>query len=178
MARRPNFLLFVTDQHRADHLGCYGNADVRTPHIDALARSGCRFDAFHVATPICQPNRASLMTGRLPSAHGLRMNGRELSLGERTFVDTLREAGWRTALVGKAHLQNITVAPTAWPAAGEPRLAEAYAPFPGRYGQEVWKRWEEDPAHELTLPYYGFEDVALTIGHGDDQHGHWRRWLR
>lgn len=178
MARRPNFLLFVTDQHRADHLGCYGNADVRTPHIDALASAGCRFNAFHVATPICQPNRASLMTGRLPSAHGLRMNGRELSLGERSFVDTLREAGWRTVLVGKAHLQNITVVPPAWPAAGQPRLAEARAPFPGRYGQEVWKRWEEDPAHELTLPYYGFEDVALTIGHGDDQHGHWRRWLR
>ena len=37
MARRPNFLLFVTDQHRADHLGCYGNTEVRTPHIDALA---------------------------------------------------------------------------------------------------------------------------------------------
>ena len=51
--------------------------------IDALAQRGCRFEQFHVATPICQPNRASLMTGRLPSAHGLRMNGRELSLGER-----------------------------------------------------------------------------------------------
>jgi arylsulfatase A-like enzyme len=178
MARKPNFLLFVTDQHRADHLGCHGNTDVRTPHIDALAQQGCRFEQFHVATPICQPNRASLMTGRLPSAHGLRMNGRELSLGERSFVDTLRTSGWRTALVGKAHLQNITVVPTAWPAAGQPRLDEARAVFPGLYGQEVWKRWEEDPQHELALPYYGFEDVALTIGHGDDQHGHWRRWLR
>ena len=176
--RRPNFLLFVTDQHRADHLGCYGNADVRTPHIDALAAAGCRFDDFHVATPICQPNRASLMTGRLPSAHGLRMNGRELSLGERSFVQTLREAGWRTALVGKSHLQNITTAPTAWPAAGQRLPHEAITPYPGRYGQEVWKRWEDDPAFELDLPYYGFEQVVLTIGHGDQQHGHWRRWLR
>ena len=178
MARAPNFLLFVTDQHRADHLGCYGNTDVRTPHIDALAQRGCRFEQFHVATPICQPNRASLMTGRLPSAHGLRMNGRELSLGERSFVDTLRTSGWRTALVGKAHLQNITAMPTAWPAPGQSRLDEARAGFPGAYGQEVWKRWEDDPQHELALPYYGFEEVALTIGHGDDQHGHWRRWLR
>ena len=176
--RRPNFLLFVTDQHRADHLGCYGNADVRTPHIDALSAAGCRFDDFHVATPICQPNRASLMTGRLPSAHGLRMNGRELSLGERSFVQTLREAGWRTALVGKSHLQNITTAPTAWPAAGQRLPHEAITPYPGRYGQEVWKRWEDDPAFELDLPYYGFEQVVLTIGHGDQQHGHWRRWLR
>ena len=61
MARAPNFLLFVTDQHRADHLGCYGDPDVRTPHIDALAGRGCRFTQFHVATPICQPNVALLI---------------------------------------------------------------------------------------------------------------------
>ena len=178
MSQAPSFLLFVTDQHRADHLGCYGNPQVRTPHIDGLAAAGCRFDAFHVATPICQPNRASLMTGRLPSVHGLQMNGRELSLAERTFVDTLREAGYRTALVGKSHLQNITTLPTAWPGQG-PRLAqEALRPFPGKYGQEVWKRWDDDASFELELPYYGFEQVALTIGHADEQHGHWRRWLR
>ncbi len=176
--RRPNFLLFVTDQHRADHLGCYGNADVRTPHIDALAAAGCRFDDFHVATPICQPNRASLMTGRLPSVHGLQMNGRELSLGEHTFVETLREAGWRTALVGKSHLQNITIMPTSWPSPGQRLEQEAVRPFPGRYGQEVWKRWADDDAFGLSLPYYGFEQVVLTIGHADQQHGHWRRWLR
>lgn len=178
MARRPNFLLFVTDQHRADHLGCHGNAEVRTPHIDALAARGCRFDQFHVATPICQPNRASLMTGRLPSAHGVQMNGRELSHGERSFVDTLREAGYRTALLGKAHLQNITTVPAQWPAADQRLMHDARRPFPGRYGQEIWKHWEDDPDFELDLPYYGFEHVRLTIGHADEQHGHWRRWLR
>ena len=178
MARRPSFLLFVTDQHRADHLGCYGNAEVHTPHIDRLAARGCRFDDFHVATPICQPNRASLMTGRLPSVHGLQMNGRELSHGERSFVQTLREAGWRTALVGKSHLQNITTGPTAWPAAGQRLPHEAVRAYPGAHGQEVWKRWEDNPGFELELPYYGFERVTLTIGHGDQQHGHWRRWLR
>jgi arylsulfatase A-like enzyme len=178
MARRPNFLLFVTDQHRADHLGCYGNAEVRTPHIDALAAQGCRFDDFHVATPICKPNRASLMTGRLPSAHGVQMNGRELSHGERTFVETLNESGYRTALVGKSHLQNITTVPAPWPAAGQRLPQDAHRAFPGRHGQEIWKRWEDDPAFELDLPYYGFEQVRLTIGHADEQHGHWRRWLR
>ncbi|QHE85492.1 sulfatase family protein [Hydrogenophaga sp. BPS33] len=176
--KRPNFLLFITDQHRADHLGCYGNAEVRTPHIDALAAQGCRFDHFHVATPICQPNRASLMTGRLPSVHGLQMNGRELSLGERTFVETLRASGYQTALVGKCHLQNITTIPPLWPSAAQRRPQDALQPFPGRYGQEVWKRWEDDPTFELDLPYYGFEQARLTIGHADEQHGHWRRWLR
>ena len=178
MTRRPNFLLFITDQHRADHLGCAGDPVLRTPHIDALAARGTRFSQFHVATPICQPNRASLMTGRLPSAHGLQMNGRELSLGELTFVEQLREAGWRTALAGKAHLQNITPVPPPWPAASQRRPHDARRPFPGRYGQEVGKRWDEDPAWELDLPYYGFERVALSIGHADEQQGHWRRWLR
>ncbi len=178
MSPRPNFLLFVTDQHRADHLGCAGHPDVRTPHIDALAAVGCRFTQFHVATPICQPNRASLITGRLPSAHGVTMNGRELSLGERSFVDTLREAGYRTALVGKAHLQNITSTPPPWPGAGQRLPHDARRPYPGRYGQEVAARWEADEGFDLERPYYGFEQVVLTIGHGDEQHGHWRRWLR
>ncbi len=178
MARRPNFLLFITDQHRADHLGCAGDPVLATPHIDALAAQGLRFSQCHVATPICQPNRASLMTGRLPSAHGLQMNGRELSLGEWTFVEQLREAGWRTALAGKAHLQNITPVPPPWPAAGQRLPQDARRPFPGRYGQEVGKRWDEDPSWELDLPYYGFERVALSIGHADEQQGHWRRWLR
>jgi arylsulfatase A-like enzyme len=177
-SERPNFLLFITDQHRADHLGCSGHALLRTPHIDALAARGCRFIDFHVATPICQPNRASLMTGRLPSAHGLQLNGRELSHGERTFVQALRDAGYRTALVGKSHLQNITAVPPFWPQAAERLSHESKALFPGRYGQEVARRWDEDDAFELELPYYGFEQVALTIGHADQQSGHWRRWLR
>lgn len=178
MPGRPSFLLFVTDQHRADHLGCEGDALVRTPHIDALAARGARFAQCHVATPICQPNRASLMTGRLPSAHGLTMNGRELSHAELTFVEQLRQAGWRTALAGKAHLQNITDVPPRWPAPGERRSADARRPHPGPLGQEQAGRWEADPHFDLGLPYYGFEQVALTIGHADEQHGHWRRWLR
>ncbi|MEI7784756.1 MAG: sulfatase-like hydrolase/transferase [Betaproteobacteria bacterium] len=177
-ARVPNFLLFVTDQQRADHLGCYGNAVLSTPNMDALAQQGLRFEQCHTATPICQPNRASLMTGRLPSAHGVTMNGRELSLGENTFVQMLRQAGWRTALVGKAHLQNITAAPPSWPPAAGRRPSDARGLYPGRYGQEVARSWAEDDSFELDLPYYGFEQVRLTIGHGDDQQGHWRRWLR
>ena len=175
---RPNFLLFITDQHRADHLGCYGNPVVQTPHIDALAAQGCLFEQFHAATPICQPNRASLMTGRMPSAHGLQMNGRELSFGEITFVDVLRQAGYRTALAGKSHLQNITAVPPVWPQAEQRAPHDAVRVFPGRYGQEVATRWAGDATHELDLPYYGFEQVALTIGHGDEQQGHWRRWLQ
>jgi arylsulfatase A-like enzyme len=64
MDNKPNFLFFITDQHRADHLGCYGNPVVKTPNIDGLAARGI-FDRFYTATPICMPNRATLMTGRM-----------------------------------------------------------------------------------------------------------------
>ena len=63
---RPNFILFITDQHRADFLGCYGHPIVRTPHIDSIAARGTAFDRFYVASPVCMPNRSSLMTGRMP----------------------------------------------------------------------------------------------------------------
>ena len=176
---RQNFLFIITDQQRADHLGCYGNAVLRTPNIDALARNGWRFDRCHVASPICMPNRASIMTGRMPSLHGVRHNGIELALEETTFVELLRDAGYRTALIGKSHLQNIHGAPAQWPRDPKERLPrEARRRRPGRYGQELEPVWEADPQHDLSLPYYGFERVDLTIMHADQQHGHWRRWLR
>src|SRR5215210_4521449 len=103
---RPNFLLFITDQQRADHLSCYGNRVLRTPSIDSLAAQGTVFDNFYVASPVCQPNRATLVTGRMPSLHGVRLNGIFLSVYANTFVELLRAAGWRTGLIGKSHLQN------------------------------------------------------------------------
>lgn len=176
---QPNFLLFVTDQQRADHLGCYGNALVRTPAIDALARAGWCADEFYTATPICMPNRASLMTGRMPSRHGVRHNGIELTFDEMTCVERLREAGYGTALVGKSHLQNIEVLPPQYPREGAPRYAtEARREGPGRHGQEIWRRWEDEPELDIATPFYGFERVDLVIHHADTAYGHWRRWLR
>ena len=98
MSKKPNFLLFITDQHRADWLGCAGHPVVRTPNIDAIAAKGTRFQDFHVALPVCMPNRASLFTGRMPSVHGLRHNGCLLSERANTFVDVLAAGGYATAL--------------------------------------------------------------------------------
>ena len=176
---RTNFLFFITDQHRADHLGCYGNPAVRTPTLDALAARGFLAEEFHTATPICMPNRASLMTGRMPSRHGVRHNGIELSLDERTLPQALLEAGYATAHIGKSHLQNIEIRPPQIPREGQPKHAhEARRESSGRHGQEVWTRWEEDPSWDVTTPFYGFESVDLCIHHADQEFGHWRRWLR
>jgi len=161
-------------------LACCGNRVLATPHVDALADEECVFYDLQVAASMCQPNRgASLMTARSASTHGVLMNGREPSFGERTFVEMLREVAYHTLLLDQANLQSITTVPPAWPAHGEDRLAcEARRCFPDICGQEVWRRWEDDPDFDLMRPYSGFEPVCLTIGHADEQYGHWRRCLR
>src|SRR5215469_16588634 len=121
--KRPNFLFFIADQLRWDHLGCYGNPIVKTPHVDRLAAESFVSDAFYVASPICMPNRATLMTGRMPSVHGVRHNGIPLSLDATTFVELLRQDGYRTGLIGKSHLQNMTGNPPTWPPNPAERLA-------------------------------------------------------
>lgn len=185
--QRPNFLVFITDQQRADHVGCYGNRLVQTPHIDSLAARGTRYDKFYVSTPICMPNRSTLMTGRVPSLHGVRQNGQALSLKATTFTHLLSAAGWKTALFGKSHLQNITNAaikdglPKPDPTKQQPPLELGEARIghglDGRYDQETGELWRADDNFDIDLPFYGFETARLVIGHGDNAHGHYARFL-
>jgi len=175
--------MFVCDQLRADHLGCYGNPIVRTPHIDGIGARGTRFDNFFVASPICMPNRATLMTGRMPSLHGVRHNGIPLRLDATVFTELLGAAGYRTALIGKCHLQNMLDKPAMVQAdgGGGLQIAELSDARHDRidgpeYEQESRRRWK-DPAHDLGLPYYGFEHVELCDGHADETFGHYSRWL-
>ncbi|MBN9476522.1 MAG: sulfatase [Bordetella sp. SCN 67-23] len=175
---KPNFLVFIVDQLCASHLGCYGNDRIDTSNIDALARAGWRAEDCNVATPICMPNRASLLTGRMPSVHGVRHNGIPLSLGARTFVDALREAGYMTSLTGKSHLQNMTAKPPL-PVPGAPRWPlDAELGFPGDYRQECVATWHGNEGAAVTTPFYGFDRVELAIEHGDQAEGDYRRWLR
>jgi len=181
-----NFILFITDQQRADFLGCYGHPILKTPHIDAIAARGVAFDRFHVASPVCMPNRASLMTGRMPSVHGVRLNGIPLSMSAVTFVDLLRDAGYATALVGKSHLQNFTGQP---PLASDPGDAALRRPAPAlaeavrhdlaqaRYAQESPGFWA-GADQRLRLPFYGFDHAELVTGHGDTVGGDYMAWLR
>ncbi|HXK54838.1 MAG TPA: sulfatase-like hydrolase/transferase, partial [Hyphomicrobiales bacterium] len=182
---RPSFILFVTDQQRADFLGCYGHPLLQTPNIDALAARGAVFDRFYVASPVCMPNRASLMTGRLPSAHGVRANGIPLAAHNVTFVELLRDAGYRTALIGKSHLQNfsgkppLVARPRAHPGFHRPggALAEARRHDLGEalYRQEEPDFWSS-PQPRLETPFYGFDHVELVTGHGDGVGGDYVAW--
>lgn len=185
---QPNFVLFITDQHRADYLSCYGHPVLKTPHIDSIAARGTRFENFYVATPVCMPNRSTLMTGRMPSVHGARGNGLPLPLSSNAFVDALRAGGYATALVGKSHLQNFTgFGPIMKrpPAREGDRLldaefAEARKPVAGDgpYDQESPSRWSAGRDFALKLPFYGFEHVDLCTGHGDQVGGHYYAWLK
>jgi len=102
-AKRPNVLLVMTDQHRADALGCYGNPVIRTPAFDALARGGARFTNCWTQHPVCMPSRASIFTGRYPGVHGVRSNGVPLARHETTLAHALSRLGYRTFGAGKFH---------------------------------------------------------------------------
>ncbi|MFK0168913.1 sulfatase-like hydrolase/transferase [Streptomyces sp. NPDC090306] len=100
----------MTDQHRVDTLGTYGNPHVTTPHLDRLAATGTRFDRFYTPTAICTPARASLLTGQAPFRHRLLANYErnvgyleDLTEGTFTFSQALADHGYRLGLIGKWH---------------------------------------------------------------------------
>lgn len=187
MTKTPNYIFIVTDQHRADHLGCYGNPTVRTPNIDGLAARGTRFDRFYVANPVCMCNRASILTSRMPSLHGVRHNGIPLSHDSTTFVELLRAAGYHTALIGKSHIQNMTGLPASATRDVKPGLRqppEGLSEASKRrrigecYEQELAGRWHDDPGHRVCTPFYGFEHVRIADDHADLATGDYEVWLR
>jgi arylsulfatase A-like enzyme len=166
-------LFVITDQQRADHVGYAGNDVIRTPHLDALAAQSTVFERAYVANPICMPNRSSILTGRMPSAHGCIFNDRALDWGANTFVRQLREAGYRTALLGKSHLQlgvdkHLIPGSDLQPAIRDGHPGSAYAfEFTDRYLSDDF----EDPDD-----FYGFDRVEFSIDHGAKISGHHLRW--
>ena len=70
----PHIVMFLSDDHGIDFVGCYGNAAIQTPNIDALAAQGCRFTQMYAATPTCVPSRSVLYTGLYPARNGAMGN--------------------------------------------------------------------------------------------------------
>jgi arylsulfatase A-like enzyme len=170
--RPPNVLWIVADQLRADHVGFGGNSVVRTPNLDRLASRGTVFDRAYVANPICMPNRCSMLTGRMPSAHGVVFNDRSLAWGANTVARRLAEAGYHTALIGKAHIQHGLSRIVARAGREAPTLRD---PYP-----EGWDTLENAERYVDGEPgiadFYGFRHVEFAIGHGDAVAGHHYRW--
>ena len=133
------------------------------------------------------PNRATLMTGRMPSVHGVRHNGIPLSRQSTTFVELLRAFGYATALIGKAHLQNIGDSDKnvrTWTNINDGEepptdLKQAVKDHrSGRdYDNEWTPNWRNDPSYALQLPFYGFNHVDLCTYHGDQVGGDYENFL-
>lgn len=100
---QPNVLIIHTDQHRIGCLGAYGNKQIKTPHIDALAADGVRYDNSFCTYPVCTPSRYSLITGLYVHQHRGYNNHCTLPPGTVTFPALLARAGYRTKAVGKMH---------------------------------------------------------------------------
>lgn len=129
MKTRPNLLFLLSDDQGAWALGCAGNKEIQTPALDSIAENGMRFDDFYCVSPVCSPARASILSGTIPSVHGVQdwlrggnlnmaefpeLQGDPLYASEHTaipylqnmtcFTDVLAENGYVCALSGKWHL--------------------------------------------------------------------------
>ena len=107
---KPNIIILLADDLGWADLGYQGSDDIRSPHIDSLAKNGIRFTDGHVSASVCSPSRAGLMTGRYQQRFGHEANSPPptdgMDLKQVTMADCLQKLGYRTGLIGKWHLGN------------------------------------------------------------------------
>ncbi|MCZ6887978.1 MAG: sulfatase-like hydrolase/transferase [Gammaproteobacteria bacterium] len=170
---KPNVLFIITDQQRADHAGFMGNEIIRTPSLDQLAASGTVFDNAWVTNPVCMPNRSTILTGRVPTAHGVIFNDRSLDWNANTFARRFKDAGYQTGLIGKSHLQHGMSRNAMLPFRGEPVASSAFES--GWDELEDFERYLDGSATDPD-DFYGFEHIELAIDHGARVSGHHLLW--
>ncbi len=103
MAKQPNIVWIMADQHRADALGCVNNW-MHTPNLDRLADNSVHFTNMFAQSPVCVPSRSNFITGRYPHAHGVRENDTRIGYGEPHMFRVLKKSGYTVAAVGKNHM--------------------------------------------------------------------------
>ncbi len=149
---KRNILFITSDQQRYDSLGCTGGTIARTPCLDGLAEGGLLYERAHVHSVVCMPSRSTMLTGQHPRTHGVIANGIPLPDDAPSVAQYLRRrAGYRTALLGKAHF--------------EPHLDPGLRYFENRCASE-----------DSTGPWRGFEHIELAT-HGPVGGHHYAEWL-
>jgi arylsulfatase A-like enzyme len=101
---QPHIVLFISDDHTARDCGPYGAADIRTPHLDQLAREGLTCDAAFCASPTCTPSRSAMYTGLFPFRNGAHANHSLIKDGIRTLPHYMHALGYRVIIAGKTHI--------------------------------------------------------------------------
>ena len=157
LGARPNILLVIADQWRAQAFGFAGDPNVRTPHLDGLARESIRFVNAVAGVPVCCPTRASILTGQRPLTTGVFLNDVPLASDAITVAKVLRNIGYDTGYIGKWHLN------------GDGR--SSFIPRERRQGFDYWKALE--CTHDYNHSYYyadgpeklqwkGYDAIAQT----------------
>jgi uncharacterized sulfatase len=158
--KKPNILLITSDQQHWNTIGAF-NSEISTPNLDRLVREGSTFTKAYCPNPTCTPTRASIITGKYPSQHGAWTLGTKLFEDEHTVGEDFQNAGYRTALVGKAHFQPL-------------RSTEKYTSlesYPIMHDFDFWRKFQG--------PFYGFERVELARNHTNEAHAgqHYALWM-
>jgi arylsulfatase A-like enzyme len=160
---QPNFIVIYTDDMGIGDLGCYGHSEPRTPHIDALAKSGVRFTNWYSNSPVCSPSRASVFTGKYPEHHGVldvltstaQFNVPGLKAGEKTIATELKKAGYRTGHIGKWHMGS---------AAHSRPMAQGIDEFFGFYSG-----WTDYLSHRYYTLGRGQSEIVHDLWHNNEE---------
>ncbi|SHH78745.1 sulfatase family protein [Clostridium grantii] len=161
--KKPNILLITSDQQHWNTIGAF-NSEIKTPNLDRLVKEGTTFSRAYCPNPTCTPTRGSIITGMYPSQHGGWTLGTKVPEDIHTVGEDFINAGYKTALVGKAHFQPLA-------STDEYPSLEAY---PILQDLEFWKTF-----NDKTETWYGFQHCELTRNHTDEAHvgQHYALWL-
>lgn len=159
--RKPNVLLIVTDQQRADLIGAFGKVPVKTPALDRLCAEGTAFQRAYTATPLCTPSRATLLSGQYASRHRAWSIGVDTPDNILSLPALLKEqAGYRTGIIGKSHFKSCG-------------REDSFEAIPHSQDWDFFRSWHG--------PWFGFEYAKINVGHVYEQHAysmHYGAWLK
>lgn len=150
MTRKPNLIIFLTDQQRADTLACYDNHFVDAPNLNKLASESVIFERTYVTQPLCVPSRASLLTGMWPHANGCTRNGIGLDSGYRTFAELLEDKDYYPAYMGK------------WQLGNEAQRQRGFREWISTEGVSNYSEFLTDRGYSPDLPDKTFSDAFVS----------------
>ncbi|MEM1221382.1 MAG: sulfatase-like hydrolase/transferase [Verrucomicrobiota bacterium] len=156
---QPNIVLVMTDDQGWGQTGYYDHPVLETPHLDAMAANGLRFDRFYAGSPVCSPTRASVLTGRHSDRSGVPGHGHALRLQEKSLAEALRNAGYTTGHFGKWHLNGLR-------GPGVPLLGDDKH-SPGAFGFDEWltvsNYFDIDPLLSREGEFIAFEGDSSAV---------------